>query len=162
MGCNTTPVFRSKWILEHLLALSGELGRSLKYLLAVSSLLHPLIKGRHADSEMYSGRVPLWSVWTLLVCFRRDRANHSIRYDRHRTQKEGAERTHVPGSHSGSLRGLYTSYLHHLRTDDERSGDRNAAHRRICRCYEFDGRSDCCSMFLTTCRGCSVYHVWWH
>jgi hypothetical protein len=111
---------------------------------------------------MYSGRVPLWSVRTLLVCFRRDRANHSVRYDRHRTQKEGAECTHVPGSNSGSLRGLYTSYLHYLRTDDERSGDRNAAHRRISRCDEFDRRSDRRRMFLTTCRGRSLYYVWWH
>lgn len=120
------------------------------------------MEGMHADSGIHSGRVPLWSVRTLLVCFRRDCANHFVRYDCHRTQKEGTECTHIPGSNSGSLRSVYTSYLHHLRTDDERSGDFNAAHGRICRCDEFNGRSNCCSMFLTTCWGRSLYHVWWH
>lgn len=111
---------------------------------------------------MYSGRLPLWSIRTLLVCLRRDRANYPVRYDRHRTQKEGAKCTHVLGGNSGSLRGLHTSYLHHLRTDDERSRDRNAAHGRICCGDKFDGRSYRCRLFLTTCWGRSVYHVWWH
>lgn len=107
-------------------------------------------------------RLSVWRVWSVLVRFRSNCPNYSLRHTRHRTETKSPECAHLLGGGQGSLWDHHAHRLPHLRTDDQYSCNGNVVDRRLC-CGRVPHRCTyCCRQLLASRWRGTVHHVRWY
>ena len=120
-----------------------------------------VIKGRNF-AAIIRNRIQIRCLWPLLVRIRRYRSDSVVCNPRDRAQAQGAQRSHVPGSHSRPIWRIHTCHIHGVWTDDQHLGHGHAAYRRkrsrqLPHRNAYGGR-----LLLAPAWSCYLHHVWRH